>query len=100
MLLLATDTSLPSAPEPGAMEDAPNVWADRPGEAKLQGAHAKDVVDEALVVDAGADHGADAARDRDAVEEDAEAGLVGIERHDSLLTARRRLLLLTSFRHY
>ena len=49
------------------MNDAPDVWPDEPAKEPLEEAHEEDVVVEAFVVDAGADHGAKAASERDPV---------------------------------
>ena len=54
------------------MNDTPDPWANEAGEEPLEEAHQEDVVDEALVVDASGDHGANTGRHGDAVEDTAD----------------------------
>ena len=61
------------------MNDAPDIWPDKAAKEPLEEAHEEDVVVEAFVVDAGADHGSDAAGERDEVQDGADQGVVVLE---------------------
>ena len=73
--------------EPETVDDAPDVWPDEATEEPLQEAHEEDVVVESLVVDAGADHGADSAGHGDEVEDGAEESHVVFERNNRVFAA-------------
>ena len=61
------------------MHDAPDPWANQAGEEPLEKAHQEYVVDEALVVDASGDHGANTGCHGDAVEDAADEGAGVVE---------------------
>ena len=69
------------------MDDAPDVWSDEATEEPLEEAHEEDVVVEAAVLEAGADHGADAAGEGDEVEDGADERVVVFERNDRVFAA-------------
>ena len=69
------------------MNDAPDVWSDEATEEPLEEAHKEDVVVESLVVDAGADHGADSAGHGDEVEDGADESVVVFERNNRVFAA-------------
>ena len=69
------------------MDDAPDVWSDEATEEPLEPAHKENVVVESLVVDAGADHGADSAGHGDEVEDGADESVVVFERNNRVLEA-------------
>ena len=73
--------------EPETVDDAPDPWSDEATEEPLEEAHEEDVVVEALVVDAGADHGADAAGEGDEVEDGADERVVMLERDNRVFAA-------------
>ena len=54
------------------MNNAPNVWPDETTEEPLQEAHQEHVVVEALVTEAGADHGSDSAGEGNEVKDGAD----------------------------
>ena len=58
------------------MNDAPDVWPDEATEEPLKEAHEEDVVVESFVINAGADHGADTASERDKVQDGANEGVI------------------------
>ena len=69
------------------MNDAPDVWSDEATEEPLEPAHEEDVVDETLVGEAGADHGADSAGHGDEVEDGANESVVVLERNNRVFAA-------------
>ena len=73
--------------EPETVDDAPDVWPDEAAEEPLEEAHEENVVDEALIADAGADHGADAASERNEVQDGADERWGVLELHDSVSAA-------------
>ena len=73
--------------EPETVDDAPDVWPDEAAEEPLKEAHEEDVVVEALVTEAGADHGADSAGEGDEVEDGADECVVVFERNDRVFAA-------------
>ena len=73
--------------EPETVDDAPDVWPDEAAEEPLKEAHEEDVVVEALVVDAGADHGSDTAGEGNPVEDGADHGVIVLERHNCVFAA-------------
>ena len=73
--------------EPETVDDAPDVWPDEAAEEPLEEAHEEDVVVEALVVDAGADHGSDTAGERNKVEGCADQGMAVLKRDNCIFAA-------------
>ena len=69
------------------MDDAPDVWSDEATEEPLEEAHEEDVVDEALVAEAGAEHGADSACKREEVEDGAEKSVLVFEPNNRVFAA-------------
>ena len=61
------------------MNDAPDVWPDEPAKEPLEEAHEEDVVVESFVVDASADHGANAAGHRDEVKDGTNERVIVLE---------------------
>ena len=61
------------------MNNAPDPWSDETAEEPLQEAHQEHVVVEALIIDAGADHGSDSAGEWNEVEDGADQGVVVLE---------------------
>ena len=74
--------------EPDTVDDAPHVWPDETGEVPLQEARPEYVVDEAILIDAGANHGSDARRERDEVQDGTKFRVVTPERHNRVFAAR------------
>ena len=66
------------------MHDAPNPWSNQASEEPLQEAQQEDVVDEALVADAGGDHGSDSSSERDDVQDAADHGWGFFERDNGI----------------
>ena len=71
------------------MNDAPDVWPDEAAKEPLEEAHEEDVVVEAFVVDAGADHCADATGHWDEVQDGTDQGMIVLERQDGVFAAVR-----------